>query len=115
MEQNLSFFDTKLDTLEQEKQRVIKQILDILAKVGIQTSEIQEESGTNQETALTFETVMQKLEQLLSNYKEDQRQMQTILADNSKFHTSNEELNNSNYDLRYELQELNIKFEKAQE
>ena len=51
---------------------------------------------------------------LLQNYEEDQRQIKSLLADNDLLHKENEDLKNANYDLRYELQELNIKLENIQ-
>lgn len=111
MELNLSKADTKADELQQEKHRVIRKILECLHNAGIQTSQIQEEESQE----LTFEVVLEKVEQLLTNYKEDQRQMESILGDNSKLHSENEDLSNANYDLRYELQELNIKFDELKQ
>ena len=58
---------------------------------------------------------MDKLQQLFQNYSEDKRQIETLLLNNQQFQKENEDYKNANYDLRYELQELNIKYEELEE
>jgi len=50
----------------------------------------------------------------LQNYDEDRRQLQSLLQDNERVQKENEDYKNMNHDLRYDLQELNIAYEKLE-
>ena len=62
----------------------------------------------------SFEHVLEKLQELLQNYDEDRRQLQSLLQDNERVQKENEDYKNLNHDLRYDLQELNIAYEKLE-
>lgn len=57
--------------------------------------------------------MLSKLEELLQNYLEDQRQINTLLESNQELSEKNQDLENQNYDLRYELQEEGKRLEEA--
>jgi len=105
LELNLSNLDNKVDSMTQEKQAVIQKILECLKNSGMEGIDASEEFKS-------FEHVLEKLQELLQNYDEDRRQLQSLLQDNERVQKENEDYKNLNHDLRYDLQELNIAYEK---
>ena len=61
-----------------------------------------------------LEETLQKLEMLLQNYLEDKGHLTQVVQDNSKLQSDNEDLNNKNYDLRYDLQQSNLQVEQLE-
>lgn len=107
LELNLSNLDNKVDSMTQEKQAVIQKILECLKNSGMEGIAASEEFKS-------FEHVLEKLQELLQNYDEDRRQLQSLLQDNERVQKENEDYKNLNHDLRYDLQELNIAYEKLE-
>lgn len=107
LELNLSNLDNKVDSMTQEKQAVIQKILECLKNSGMEGIAASEEFKS-------FEHVLEKLQELLQNYDEDRRQLRSLLLDNERVQKENEDYKNLNHDLRYDLQELNIAYEKLE-
>jgi len=107
LEMNLSNIDSKLGGVEKDREHLLRKILQCLKNAGIDGVEDVDEMLSEPGDSMLEET-LEKLEELLQNHLEDKRQLSQLLQDNDKLHSDNEELENKNYDLRYELQELNI-------
>jgi len=107
LEMNLSNIDSKLGGVEKDREHLLRKILQCLKNAGIDGVEDVDEMLSEPGDSMLEET-LEKLEELLQNHLEDKRQLSQLLQDNGKLHSDNEELENKNYDLRYELQELNI-------
>ena len=69
---NLSNFDSKIDFMTQEKETVILKILECLKNSGMEGIDYSDEFKS-------FEKVLEKLQELLQNYDEDRRHLQSLL------------------------------------
>lgn len=102
---NISSYDDKIEVLNQEKMKIVARVTSCLENAGVDLDDVPEDS---------LDTLLEKLDELLLNYREDSRQMSSLNSMNQNLTSDNQKLKDANYDLRYELQELNIELEKVQ-
>lgn len=107
LEMNLSNVDSRLGGLEKDREQLLRKILQCLKNAGIDgIGDVDEMLAAPDDGML--EDALLKLEELLQNYLEDKRQLSQLLEDNGRLHAANEDLENKNYDLRYDLQQSNL-------
>lgn len=102
LEMNLSTIDSRLGGVERDREQLLRNILQCLKNAGIEGVDDVDQILASSDDGM-LEDTLQKLEELLQNYLEDKRQLSQLLEDNGKLHTANEDLENKNYDLRYDL------------
>ena len=102
----MSLYDDKIETLTQEKTKMVSKITACLENAQVDLDDVPQDQ---------VEALLDKLDLVLLNYREDSHQMANLNSMNQTLTQDNQKLENANYDLRYELQELNIQLEKVQE
>lgn len=99
---NLSIIDEKLTTLEADRSHLLKELIEVINNSGLDTVDLAELEFSEQAKSSTLE----KLRQVLACCSEEKRQMQFLVSKNAELQSDNQQLNDANYDLRYELQEV---------
>ena len=80
----------------------MKELVAVINESGLDTIDVAELEDSD----MTKSATLDKLRMVLANCSEDKRQMQALVRKNDDLDNANQQLNDANYDLRYELQEV---------
>lgn len=113
IEMNISNIDVRMGDMEKDRDHLLRNILLCLKNAGVEGVDDVDQMLAAPDDGVLEET-LQKLEMLLQNYLEDKGHLTQVVQDNAKLQSENEDLNNKNYDLRYDLQQSGLQVQQLE-